>query len=406
MGNMTTYKGSVTTSPQNLYWTRGNMLSHGTVKTGKGFSYKYGPDNLRYRKTVNNVETLYYWDGDVLVGEKTGSDYIIYLYDATGVAGMVYNNQNYYFEKNLFGDVLRVYNSDEEEVAKFTYDSYGNILSQSGTMVDQVKIRYRGYYWDEETGFYYLQSRYYDPSICRFISADQYELIALLSGSLGSLNLYSYCNSNPIMYFDASGNFPILATILSIAALVGMGLTIGGVASGNNTLTAIGLTMVAIPALISGGMAIVAGVGGATYLGIIGGGTVVAGLGTGLFASAEYQQAFTGNNWMLDAGMSEGWYNGLMITVAALATMGTVSCSVLSGIGQMSSPQQMLNSFKNNPNRWKAVKNLIEPSRGKYKGGVSTYSNYINKWTGSKLGIHRIVKGGKYVHGPHIHPWI
>ena len=209
----------------------------------------------------------------------------------------------------------------------------------------------------------------------------------------------------PIMYSDASGNFPILATIFGITAIVGMVLTGFGVGYDNNTLTAIGLTMVAIPALISGGMAVAAGIGGATLTGVVGGITVTAGVGTGLFASAEYQQAFTGNNWMLDAGMSEGWYNGLMITVAALATMGTVSCSVLSGIGQMSSPQQMLNSFKNNPNRWKVVKNLIEPSR-RYKGGISTYSNYINKWTGSKLGIHNIIKGGKYVHGPHFHPWI
>ena len=148
MENMTTYKGSVTTSPQNLYWTRGNMLSHGTVKTGKGFSYKYGPDNLRYSKTVNNVETLYYWDGDLLVGEKTGSDYTIYLYDATGVAGMVYNGAYYYFEKNLFGDVIKAYNSSGSGVAEFKYDSYGNIVSESGSMADKVKMRYRSYYWD------------------------------------------------------------------------------------------------------------------------------------------------------------------------------------------------------------------------------------------------------------------
>ena len=109
---------------------------------------------------------------------------------------------------------------------------------------------------------------------------------------------------------------------------------------------------------------------------------------------------------MLDAGMSEGWYNGLMLTFATLATIGTISCGVLSVIGKMSSPQQMMNSLQKNPNIWKLVKNLIEPGRGGNKGGVSTYSNYINKWTGSKLGIHQIIRGGKYIHGPHFHPWI
>ena len=131
------------------------------------------------------------------------------------------------------------------------------------------------------------------------------------------------------MYADTTGNFPILALILGITALVGLGLTTGGVASGDNTLTAIGLTMVAIPTLISGVGAITAGIGGATLTGIVGGVTTTVGVGTGLFASAEYQEAFTGNNWMLDAGMSEGWYNGLMLATATIATAGTFASSFM-----------------------------------------------------------------------------
>ena len=131
------------------------------------------------------------------------------------------------------------------------------------------------------------------------------------------------------MYADPSGCFPVLACILGLIALVGMGLTIGGVASDNNLMTAIGLTMVAIPALISGGMALACV--GAWGTMAIGGVTAVAGVGTGLFASAEYQEAFTGNNWMLDAGMSEGVYNGLMLATASIATAGTFVS--LAGVG-------------------------------------------------------------------------
>ena len=107
-----------------------------------------------------------------------------------------------------------------------------------------------------------------------------------------------------------------------------MGLTIGGVASDNNLMTGIGLTMVAIPALISGGMALACV--GAWDTMAIGGITAFAGVGTGLFASAEYQEAFTGNNWM-SSGLGEDWYNGLMLATASIATAGTFVS--LAGVG-------------------------------------------------------------------------
>ena len=206
------------------------------------------------------------------------------------------------------------------------------------------------------------------------------------------------------MYVDPSGHFPILSLILGLTALVGMGLTVGGVASDNNTLTAIGLTMVAIPALISGVGALFSG---ATYLSIMGGITAGAGILTTTFASAEYQEIFTGNNWIMDTtGMSDEWYNGLMLTIAALATTGTIATSALTSIGNAATPNQMMNSFNKHPKIWKILKELVEPGRGKNKGGISTYSNYINTWTGSKLGIHKIIRGGKFIHGPHFHMWI
>ena len=141
------------------------------------------------------------------MGESTGESYTQYIYDASGIAGMICEGSYYYFEKNLFGDVVKAYDANGTEVAAFRYDAYGNILYESGSMAEKVKIRYRGYYYDAETGFYYLQSRYYAPSICRFISSDQYELIPTLSQIPGQLNLYAYCNNNPVMFTDESGYF-------------------------------------------------------------------------------------------------------------------------------------------------------------------------------------------------------
>ncbi len=239
---------------------------------------------------------------------------------------MVYDGTTYYFVKNIFGDVVAICNEYGVVVETYEYDFWGNITSGGTSGIGKENpFRYRGYYYDNETGFYYLQTRYYDPEICRFISADNLELISVLSQSPGLLNLYVYCNNNPVMNTDETGEFPLLSLILGITALVGFGLTIGGIASENNILTAIGLTLVTIPALISGGMAIVAGIGGATFIGIVGGVTAIAGIGSGLFASAEYQEAFTANNWMTNAGLSDRWYHGLMLTTAAIATLGTIA---------------------------------------------------------------------------------
>ena len=87
-------------------------------------------------------------------------------------------------------------------------------------------FRYRGYYYDRETGFYYLQSRYYDPEICRFISADNLELVPTLSQTAGQLNLYAYCNNNPVMYSDENGE-SILTIILVAAGILTSGVING-----------------------------------------------------------------------------------------------------------------------------------------------------------------------------------
>jgi len=128
----------------------------------------------------------------------------------------------------------------------------------------------------------------------------------------------------PVMYLDSTGEFPILI-ILTFTSIIGLALTIGGIATDNNTMTAIGVTMVAIPALITGGLAAFVATG--TIAKIVGAVTIVAGIGTGAFATAEFQQATTGNNWILSTGMSESWYNGLMIGFATVATLGTAATS-------------------------------------------------------------------------------
>jgi len=115
--------------------------------------------------------------------------------------------QTYYYVLNLQGDVVKLIHYipgfEYESVATYEYDAWGNIVSSSGKLAEINPLRYRGYYYDNETGFYYLQSRYYDPANRRFINADS--LSSTGQGFLGT-NMFAYCNNCPTIYHDPSGH--------------------------------------------------------------------------------------------------------------------------------------------------------------------------------------------------------
>ena len=128
---------------------------------------------------------------------------------------MKYNNPLSYYVLNAQGDVVRIVNSSRSVVASYTYDPWGKIISSSGTLADINPLRYRGYYYDSETGFYYLQSRYYDPEIGRFINADSYA--STDATGLLSTNMFAYCENDPVNKSDPSGEF--FDTVLDIVSL-------------------------------------------------------------------------------------------------------------------------------------------------------------------------------------------
>jgi len=86
----------------------------------------------------------------------------------------------------------------------YSYDAWGNVLTATGDLANINPFRYRSYYYDAETYFYYLQSRYYDPAIGRFINADAF--VSTGQGILGN-NMFAYCNNNPVNLSDPNGNF-------------------------------------------------------------------------------------------------------------------------------------------------------------------------------------------------------
>ena len=193
------------------------------TNTNQTISYTYGSDGYRTSKTVNGETIDYtYIEGkltlvDVVFGE------LYFNYDDKGNLGRIKYTKtdgtytNNFIVVNSRGDVEAIYDTNGSLLARYTYDTWGNIISvkdaSGNSITDETHIanlnpiRYRGYQYDEETGFYYLNSRYYDPEVGRFINADDIGIISIDPTSLYDKNLYAYCDNNPVSRSDSQGDF-------------------------------------------------------------------------------------------------------------------------------------------------------------------------------------------------------
>ena len=140
--------------------------------------------------------------------------------------------ETYYYILNLQGDVVQIIDANGVMQAEYVYSPWGEIISAEGDLAEINPLRYRGYYYDSETGFYYLQSRYYDPENHRFINADTYA--STDSSDAIACNMFAYCGNNPIAATDPGGEF--FLTALIVGAVVGavVGGAIGGTAAYNS----------------------------------------------------------------------------------------------------------------------------------------------------------------------------
>ena len=205
-------------------WQNGRQMASASVN-GLNIGFEYDIDGLRTKKTVQNGETYnYYYSGSKLhaMTWENGAKMLSFLYDSSGAPySMVYcytensvkYSSSYYYVTNLQGDVIALMNANHAIVAEYLYDAWGNILSitdvngtdlsSNATHIANLNpLRYRGYVYDNETGFYYLQSRYYDPVVGRFVNLDGF--VSTGTGFSG-FNMFAYCNNNPVMYVDDLG---------------------------------------------------------------------------------------------------------------------------------------------------------------------------------------------------------
>ena len=235
-GNSITYDASG--NPTSYYngtrwtmtWENGRSLATATDGTNN-LSFTYDTNGLRTSKKVGSVTHKYLYASGKLMRETYGSNTLDFFYDANGTPyAMKYNGTVYYYVTNLQGDVIRVVDASGNAAASYDYDPYGNVISATGTLAGINPIRYRGYYYDAETGFYYLQSRYYDPATGRFVNADF--LLSIGKGIIYN-NIFAYCLNNPIKYLDASGDSaslpPMIENGLNLPSNGGLPVVINGI---------------------------------------------------------------------------------------------------------------------------------------------------------------------------------
>ena len=200
-----------------LTWTQGRRLSSIT-KGSDTYSYEYDMSGVRSVKIADGLRHEYVTQNGKVVREtvtnaSTGAfQYMLdFTYDESGhplTMRRYYNEaqtsyNTYHYVLNAQGDVIKLLLGSNTTVAEYSYDAWGNILTATGSLANVNPLRYRGYYYDTETGFYYLQSRYYDPIVKRFLNADAYASTG--DGYLG-YNMFAYCGNSPVKSADEHGN--------------------------------------------------------------------------------------------------------------------------------------------------------------------------------------------------------
>ena len=258
LGNPTVYRGKSVT------WTRGRLMS-----TYEGLTFEYDGSGRRIKK--GNVTYTYDASGNLI----ESSDGLTYFYGMNGVFAIKDNGTTYFYRKDAQGNIIALLDVNGKVVVQYVYDAWGNHavldangndLTSSSHIGNRNPFRYRGYFYDVETGLYYLQTRYYDPEIGRFLNMD--DISYADPEQIHGLNLYAYCANNPVNYVDPTGHF-IVSLIVSMVVGAVIGGVMGGVKAlsrGDNFWGGV-LSGALIGGALSGAMAL----GGATMLAMAGG---------------------------------------------------------------------------------------------------------------------------------------
>lgn len=302
-------------------WQHGRqlaMLTEGTTT----WNYTYDANGMRTSRTGDVKTYTYTYNGSQLVQMTVDGNTLRFTYDAAGTPLSVnYNGTTYYYVTNLQGDVTGIVTANGTELVRYTYSSWGVVLQAEGvdedenaaladTLAELNPLRYRGYVYDHETTLYYLQSRYYDPAVGRFVNADN----QLSTGSdFTGLNLFAYCGNNPVNRTDPTGEdwwHWALGAVAAVAAVAVTVVTFGAAApAAVCTLTAVGMSLgasYAVATAAATAAVVVTAAAAATYAGDL---AYTAVTGESLLLNTVFQ------------GNTDAYNTGLAITSIATAGM-------------------------------------------------------------------------------------
>lgn len=285
LGRPTTYRN------HELTWS-----SNGTLTEYGDYHYAYNEQGIRIKKVIGSTTHKYYVAGNKIIAEERiedgNSKLLKFKHLGNKVVGFDYENRDYYYIRNIQGDVVGIITKEGTRVATYVYDAWGNheVISHAGYDIGYVNpIRYRGYYYDSETQLYYLNARYYDSEVGRFISQDNISYLA--PQMINGLNLYAYCGNNPVMNADPNGYSFISwwnnlgngwKIAIGVGIIVAMGvltvITAGGfAAAGTALLSVVSATMAptALSAIFAGAFigSLALGAAGFVIGGLSGGGS-------------------------------------------------------------------------------------------------------------------------------------
>ena len=390
IGNPETYRG------KSVGWSNGRqMVSY----NGTAFTY----DGLGKRLSKGNI--TYTYDGNNRVIKQSNG--LEFFYDNTGVAGIEYNNATYLYQKDAQGNICKILDSNGSIIVQYKYDAWGNhaVLDVNGADIeDKAHIgnmnpfRYRGYYYDTETGLYYLKSRYYDPEVCRFITID--DIAYLDPETVNGLNLYAYCGNNPMMRVDREGTswwddlwkglLAVAIAIVVVAVVVAVTVATGGAAAPVLIGAAIGfgvsvgvsaLTQYAQTGTINIGQVLLAGAIG----GVLGafGGSAIGQLG---MAGVTFGVEFVGS-------LASDWIAGVDLNFKEAFTTAFFS-SAFSFMGGAGAQKDILPIRRQALSTKQAIINRYAAggySLAGFKGGLSSNARRLAKL--SRDAINNLLKG-------------